>query len=640
VQREVSKSVRKAILKNHLQGMNQVENLRSINSSGTDLTIQEINSVIDEFGVESEGKGGLEKATKDLGISNIARELGEVARFKRENKVQYSEMIEGGKIAAALKKFGADIPEFEQFLQSVYSRSLEKGYTPKEIISQSAKLESLEKKYSKKFDQLIEEYDEVGKEFTTRKKEKASVEQEIEILQKKKSNILAANSLDEQTMREFIKTREELQLMGLNISELISIRNFLVAIKNEKFDSKTIIDKLNSLTDLQAQKTKIQAEVGKAKQELDEKKTLVAELRKLSESKLSVDQVERIRGIVNRISVDNKIDSSQAFSKFEQDILVNYNSVLGLRPEASRLEDNKKRIEADIDSKRKELDSIESGHLDKIKKLEEKYAKQKDVIQSYNELLAQGIDGKRILAWNQIIKASNLDFGMIESELRNQGNLRGLEDKAGAKIKDLVAEELKLTQSITNLNKEKLNVESSIKALKDSALGEIEAMKSKIISTISSINDQTLSKFSATLQENQKLLQTATSQSQKEIEQIAEASVKDIKTTATDLKTTATDFTMELKTLVEKAGPEIKNVGLALDAGEKIGKYRNILPILQLIDDNGKGDESEAMIAMWNLTSRFNTWLESHYPQKAEISQILTKMMASINDEIQKVGGD
>ena len=173
---------------------------------------------------------------------------------------------------------------------------------------------------------------------------------------------------------------------------------------------------------------------------MEEKKSLLSEIKKLEESKLTVEQVERLRGLVLRISSDHKIDTSQAYNRFEQDVLQSYNTMLGLRPEASRLEENKKRIEAEISSKRKDLETAEAAISDKIKKLDEKYSKQKEDIEAYNQLRALGIDGKRILSWNQIIKSANLDYGIIEGELRNQGNLKGLEDKTSGKIKELMTE--------------------------------------------------------------------------------------------------------------------------------------------------------------------------------------------------------
>jgi hypothetical protein len=641
VQRGLSKSTRKVVVKNHLQGLDESENVKSSSSSsGGALTTGEINSVINEF--ESEvGKKGLEAVSKDYGVSNIAKDLWEVASFKRKNKIEFSSMLEGAKIASALKKFGAGMPEFEQFLNSVYTRSLEKGYTPNEIISQSAKLEALEKKYGMKFDSLKASYEDIGKSLVSRKKEKIDLEAGIAQLSQRKTDLMTRFAVDEQKILDYANTKQQLALVGLDVKNLKDLRNFFVNLKNEKFEPKEIIGKLNSITDLQSQIVRVQQEVKIAKQDLDEKKSLLEEIKRLEESKLTVEQVERMRSLIVKISSDHKVDSLQAYNRFEQDILQSYNTILGLRPETSRLEENKKRIEAEISAKRKDLESIEAAASDKIRKLDEKYSKQREEIEAYNELRALGIDGKRMLSWNQIIKSANLDFGTIEGELRNQANLKGLEDKTSAKIKELVTEELRLSQSISQLNQEKQKIESSILAMKESALSGIGEVSSKILTSISTLKEQAEERLAETASNSQKSLEDLRNSTQQQIKQVSDSALSDLKTTVSELKSSAEDFSKELRNSIEAAAPEIKNVGLALEAGEKLGKYRNILPLLQLIDGSGGGDESEALIAMWNLTSRFNAWLENHYPgSKKDISEPLAKLLESINDEIQRVGGD
>jgi hypothetical protein len=338
VQRGLSKTVKKVVLKNHLQGMDQLENAKS---SGTKLTPEEINNVIDEVGADAE-KRGLEAVSKDYGISNITKDLAAGARFGKENKIEFSAMVEGGKIAFALRKFGAGMPEFEQFLSSVYSRSLEKGYTPNQIIAQSAKLESLEKKYGMAFEKLKDNYDETGRSLASKKKEISDLESELVQVAKRKSDLMARYSLDEQKIQDFANVKQQLLALGLDVNNLQGIKNFLLALKNGNFDSKEILSRLNSISDLQAQKARIQQDVSTAKKELDEKKTLLTEVQKLGETKLGVDQIQRLQSTIARISADHKIDTSQAYNRFEQDILLHYSSILGSGPEISRLEENKK----------------------------------------------------------------------------------------------------------------------------------------------------------------------------------------------------------------------------------------------------------------------------------------------------------
>ncbi len=641
VQRGLSKSVKKVIVKNHLQGLDHDENSKSASQSvsGPKLTSEEIDSAIGEF--ESEvAKKGLEAASKDYGVSSIAKDLHEIAQFKRENGVEFASILEGGRIAATLKKFGAGMPEFEQFLDSVYARSLEKGYTPNEIISQSSKLQALEKKYGLNFEGLRTGSEELGKSISAKKKEKTDLENEIVQISKKKSELLVRYSLDEQKIQDYASVKQQLASFGFEVANLQNVRNLLIALKNEKFEPKEIMEKLNSIGDLQAQKTKTQLEVKSAKEELDAKKNYLIEIRKLEESKLSFDQIERVRSLVARISSDHKIDPSQAYIRFEQDILQNYNASLGLKPEVSKLNDNKKRLESEIALKRKELESLESAGSEKINKLDERYSKQKEEIEAYSELRATGIDGKRIISWNQIVKSANLDYGIIEGELRNQGNLKNLEDKSSAKIKELVAEEIKLNQSISKLNQEKQNIETSIQTIKDSALNGIEDLRLKVLESLASLRQKAETGLQETSKESQKSLEEMKSSAEQQIRQLSETTLSDVKSTMGGLQTSTLDFSKELKDSLAQASTEIKNVGLALEAGEKIGKYRNILPLLQLIDGSGTQDESEALIAMWNLSSRFNAWLENQYPgEKKDISGPLTRLLESINNEIQRVGG-
>jgi gas vesicle protein len=139
---------------------------------------------------------------------------------------------------------------------------------------------------------------------------------------------------------------------------------------------------------------------------------------------------------------------------------------------------------------------------------------------------------------------------------------------------------------------------------------------------------------------SQKSIEELKNSTQEQIHQISDMALSDLKSTVSELKSSTVDFSKELKDSISQSSTEIKNVGIALDAGEKIGKYRNILPLLQLIDGSTTQDESEALIAMWNLSSRFNAWLENHYPgEKKQISDPLTRLLESINDEIQRVGG-
>ncbi|MGI0090925.1 MAG: hypothetical protein ACREBS_04380, partial [Nitrososphaerales archaeon] len=110
-----------------------------------------------------------------------------------------------------------------------------------------------------------------------------------------------------------------------------------------------------------------------------------------------------------------------------------------------------------------------------------------------------------------------------------------------------------------------------------------------------------------------------------------------LEASVSELSASVSNFSKDVKGAIDQVTPDIKNVSLALEAGEKIGKYRNILPLMELLDD-GRVNEGEALIAMWNVSSRFNTWVSKHYAiPRSEISEPLKKLISSINEEIQRV---
>ena len=167
----LTNAVKKEIVKNHLTGLDEDENLKKFASSGSQLDRETLRSVIDEFGSESQKKG-LARVAKAYGVSRLANELGEVASFKRKNGVELADMVRGARVARVLKNYGAGIPELEQFLSTVYSRASQKGYNAETLVAQISALNDLEKKHGANFDELKAEYDKIGSDIKSKHHEK------------------------------------------------------------------------------------------------------------------------------------------------------------------------------------------------------------------------------------------------------------------------------------------------------------------------------------------------------------------------------------------------------------------------------------------------------------------------------------
>ncbi|MDH2901046.1 MAG: hypothetical protein PXY39_08740, partial [archaeon] len=155
----------------------------------------------------------------------------------------------------------------------------------------------------------------------------------------------------------------------------------------------------------------------------------------------------------------------------------------------------------------------------------------------------------------------------------------------------------------------------SIGTVKDSSINQIEQTSSRALSSIAEIT--------------------------KEAGQVTEKAKEDLAATLEQVRSSATLFSNELKESFKDIGPQLKNVAQAVEAARAIGKYEAILPLFKLTEgsQSSKITETEALVAMWNVTNAFNSWLKGHYPnEELEISEPLEKMVQALDGEIHGLG--
>ena len=279
---------------------------------------------------------------------------------------------------------------------------------------------------------------------------------------------MAQNQVDERKIEEYVRQNKILLSLGFNTDNLDAVKDFLLALKAQGFDQAEVVSKLNSIGELEKEKEKLQKETSVTNEELHWKKALLtSELRKLHETNLSVEQVDSIRKIVVKISAARGIDNSRAYAQFEEDILRNYDFVVGIKSVLTSLQDSEKHLTTEAGMIKQQLAAEETAHSEKVRKIEEKYSKITADIGAYNNLRELGVDAKRILSWHEIIDSSGLDFATVESELKNHASLKSLEEEINQKIVGLKSEATALKETVTNLTQEKVNLESSIRTLSE-----------------------------------------------------------------------------------------------------------------------------------------------------------------------------
>lgn len=503
-----------------------------------------------------------------------------------------------------------ELSKSEKFLRSLFAKASEKGYTPTQLVNQCVKIDQLEKKYSKTFDELKVDFDQLGKDISASTKKLKELEDKISETQKKKSDVIREYSVEEKRVRGYVDARAELLAIGFPVDDLAKVKTSLFSMKNENYDPQSIIEKLNSIQDLEARKSSLEAELSAANGDLREKKALVVQLRQMQQAGLSISQIERIRDIVTKISARRGINPDQAVGNFENDVLKNYDLALGLEGEVMRLQETKSSLAAEFEERKKSYDSKEKSTLEKIQELESKYESSREEINAYSELRAMGVNEKRILAWHQIISDKGLDWGALESELRKLGSLISFEEEASRRLAGLQDQERVLAASVSGLKEQKDILESSISSIKDQTLSELENSRSAILSSVSQMAE--------------------------EMKKSSDLTKNDFNATLSDLKNAAASFSGDLNDVIKKAQEETKKQSELLETAEKIGKYEALLPLLKLNED-GNVSETEALVAMWNLTNIFIQWYEKK-PTHVETATLMKRMLSSLNMEIQTVG--
>ena len=429
-----------------------------VNADAIGKVFDDFESQAKKLGLENPSSRKQKKSLRGGDVTDLVKELLDIASSMKQNKVSLQDMLEGATVATAMKKKNVGTEDIQRFLDSVYDRASKKGKTVAQLIAESEKISSLEKKYAKSFDGLKNDFNLVGKQVASKTKEAAKLDKKILALEKK------------------------------------------------------------------------------------------------------------------------------------------------------------------------------------AQELESSYANQREEISAYKKLSSMGIDGERILNWDSIAQKFDFDPHEFEKEILEQGNLKGLEEKANERIRELEEREEALKQSTARLEQELKNVETEITSIKESALTQISDMNAKVLASIEELNEKAKSSMALLAMQNEKALGDLSQSTQKELKGAAQETKKDLKLNITELKSSVAGLSRELKTLLAEAAPDIKTISKTLEAGEMIGKYKTILPLLEMME-KGEGDEVESLIAIWNVSNRFNLWLNEHYGTKKQaISDPLAKLLSAVNEEIQQVG--
>ncbi len=177
-----------------------------------------------------------------------------------ENKIS-KESPAAAQIPNNGSQLNLELSKSEKFLKSLFSKASEKGYTPAQIVNQCIRIDQLERKYSKSYEDLRNDFDQLGREISARTRKVKELEERIAETRTKKADLMREYSVDEKSARAYVAARARLSSIGFQIDELPKVKTCLLSVKNEKFSHEAIIEKLNAIGDLEARKDALELEL-------------------------------------------------------------------------------------------------------------------------------------------------------------------------------------------------------------------------------------------------------------------------------------------------------------------------------------------------------------------------------------------
>lgn len=584
----VTPTIRRRIVDLRLRGLGRNEThhaLRKyVKSSGT------VTNVYNEF-VSLANQEGISHAAEEFGVSETVRELEEIGRICRRNKMDLTEVIE-----------------------------LEK---------QAKKLKDLETSHGMSFQELFSEYQDAVTKLQEMREEKKKLANEIEELKTERTRTLRQSEVNEKQLEDYSEMKGFLASIGLETADLERTKNFFINLKKEKFNARSVISKLNraetlresishkneTLGDLEVRIEDNQRLLNKASTDLEGKKALVGQVRRIEETGLSLDAFESIRRSIVRISKKRRVSPMRAVARFEEEIAKAYDPLLAIRNHLERLEEQKKMLEYELSSKREVWKKEERENRRKSNDLDQKYNARKKVIDAYSSLRSSGIEDEIILRLDRILIDSKVDPRVLEAELKKTSHLKRIHEEIETDIEHLGGEREKLRFSIKELN---TNVQE-LTTTKSVLTSSIESTKVNLKDSIESLANLATSQLNTNALNAKNLLDAAEkgiSELRSEVSEFSKVTKTGLRGAVDDLSTSVSDIKNEIARLLEDAKT----------TGEKIGKLDLIVRAYEFLS-SGTGSKEEVVPAISSMLYNLKSWCTYRgYSFDTEIDSLMDRL--------------
>jgi predicted nucleic acid-binding Zn-ribbon protein len=637
---KLPEAVRNGIVGNYYDGLGRNDNFRKTRRTRRNLSSSSVTETIRGF-YDSAERNGTDMTAREYNVKEKLDKLREVAVFGHDNKIRLDTMLEGARLAKLLADLGITNPaDINAFALDVYNLARESGYSAQDLIRDSKELGALRAKFGE-FPQLSERWTKIGTELPQKEEQLKVNRRSIEDSKRENESLLAQHNLDRAILNEYEKNRPILQRFGLDISRLESFINALNALKANNFDPQAIIKKFNSITNLDQEletKNSLLDETKKklleVRGELESNSPSLLEVKRLKEAHLSVAQIQKIRDAIISVSARHGIETSQAVQKFETEVLENYDASLGLEPHVTQLQTRKEELTKDIEDTesrgKKKFEDLQR----RIGDLETSYSQQREEIKAYSQLRGLGIDGATILRWKNIIDEASLNPVVIESELKEFGNLDKSKERAREELGRLNTDVQAKKVAHIELETKMGRIAENIKSITSDGVNSIRQLSSEASRVIKSVAEEAKGSLSEVRTDSDEVSKTAI----KDIENYSKKVRDSVKADQDALNDQTRKNLKRMEEVLEKTRPLTDTINKALEAGERIGKFEaSLMPILQLKEGKEMQSDTKVLFAAVDILDTLSKWSKNKPWFSQELSGNLSKVVVAFDLELKKV---
>ena len=433
------------------------------------------------------------------------------------------------------------------------------------------------------------------------------VKREMVDSEKQREKVLRDNKTTIYDCEWFRKTSNRLIMKGLDIHDLDKVEPLLENITKLGCDPWRILDFYTQSGDLKKESEKLRVQIAdndsrlaRVNEELKEKTIQLKDkaemevaVKKLEARELSPDHVHVIAEKIIQISAIRGLGAKEAIDKLVGDIATQYDEKLGFEAERNR-------EKAKRDQLTQEISILEEDK----RLLDVEYSAKRDALISLQEVNRLGIANSEVVMWRSILTGQREDLASFRKSMDELGGLKGYMESKSKTIKDLEAREGILSESIASKKEALIQ------------LDDIFITKNKEYSNIFFEGVKKLDESLRTLDEDFNSPETGL---KKRSEKLVASTLSDISRVSSNVNVASTRQLEEVKKKINEVVVAVEKVKeSAFRAGEVMGKYSNLKPLLSLYVGE-KADPDQVRVSIIAVLDAISMWLsQQEYSQSKE----------------------